>query len=224
MKKLLLSIIILSGLKSYGQSDFKYQARVNILPIQNFYYASAHRLGIETTTGKWNFGLDVLTYNAPGYVMKDYYYQDSIYLARNTVDKSIVVAGLALNVIRAVKFRNNNNRFLFGLQGFVGGNVQTDRCYTEIYNPSHATIPGYSGGSEYGWQKNSSSYVEEKHGVKTTLGITPFVRLELAINKRFTFTPEYMMPFIFMNNIGGGTTTDFNQGFNFCLGYKFGKG
>ncbi len=214
-------VLCILTLNTNAQNEFAYQLRVNVIPLPSFQYAGAYRIGIESVSRKVNFGLDFVNYTVRNST-SSVYYRDSSFFYRRDISRRIFSNGLALNISRAINFKSNRNRLILGFQAYVGMNrlmtSNTDHVFDTLYPGSrNSQVPaGYEGISITSGKTN---YIG--HGPKASFGFTPFIRLELAINKRFTFSPELQMPLILSNETGGSFSAGFMQGFNFCLGYKF---
>lgn len=217
MKNTCLLILLISTLQLFAQPALKYQLRLNMIPVKSFAFAGAARIGLETVNRKYNRGMDLMSFwvDAQSSIV---YTRDSFF-RRSTTNTGITARGLAFNIFRSYEFKNNNNRWIFGAQFFTGISRQVSTIYREVFD---TTSNKYSGPH---WVSAHFNQLTEyqKHGPKLYLAASIFARLQLEINRRFTFTPELQFPVTIYNAIGGNTVLDLLPGFNFCLGYRFGK-
>jgi hypothetical protein len=217
MKNYCLIIVLLFSFQINAQKVFRYQLKANIIPVENFQYAGASRIGFETVNRKFNFGIDLLAYPVSSYE-NTRYYKDSFF-HRQDLMQTVNSFGIAFNISRALNFNINKNRFIYGCQLFLGLNRQFEERTTYDFD----TVTGLPSQSVISQGGYAQTYKITEHGAKFSFGGIPFARLELAINKRFTFSPEFQLPFCINNKIGGYMDFAFMPGFNFCLGYKLGK-
>lgn len=212
-------MLLLVALEARAQPPFKTQVRLNVISLPDFYYAGAIRFGVETLNRRYNWGIDYLAFTMADQI-KSTYSRDSFFRCY-TDNKREWIGGFGINCMSTYKFKNNCNQLVAGIQGFIGWQVQTNTITNALLdtpayrNPSVYTPPAY------GWQITQQDPVVIAHGEKLVLGITPFIRFQLMLSKRFTFNPELMLPVYFRNQIGGDMTAEFTPGFNFCVGYRF---
>jgi hypothetical protein len=204
------------------QAQFKYQVRVNVIPIQDFYYAGGSRIGIETTHKKYNVGLDWLGYKVDE-ESNELYAKDSLF-RRTRLREQIFASGAAINLSRSFAFKRNRNKWVVGSQFFIGANKQRNYSQRQVYDSIHGFVPRWpSHNNGYQWWDIDTEEKEIRHGAKLSLAFSLFLRMQLAINKHFTFSPEFQLPFFINNMIGGQRGFEMVPGFNFCLGYHFCK-
>ncbi|MES2617117.1 MAG: hypothetical protein V4613_04515 [Bacteroidota bacterium] len=221
--RIIIALVLFSWLMPCkAQSPFKYQIRLNVINLPDFYYAGATRFGIETLHRKYNWGADYLAFNMSNET-RTIYSKDSFY--RRRLDKQLEwIGGLGINVMRTFSLKNNCNQLVVGVQGFVGMQIQTNEIYEGYLDTSPYSNPLRYTPPTYAWQGNNAYNPRiENHGSKLVLGITPFVRFQLFLSKRFTINPELMLPVYFRNQIGGDIRAEFTPGFNFCVGYRLKK-
>jgi hypothetical protein len=213
----LMMIFLFNALKLFAQSPLTYQLRLNVIPIKDFAYAGAGRIGIETTNRKYNIGVDLMTFRVDQHSATTYTL-DSVF-RRTRTTTNVNAQGLAFNVSRAYRFKNNNNKWISGVQVFAGASRQINTEYKEIFDTT------YSKYSSPHWVNPTFNQLGDyrRHGPKLNFAVSIFARLQLEINRRFTFTPELQLPLTIDNRIGGDVILDLFPGFNFCLGYRFGK-
>ncbi len=218
MRNICLLFIMYLVQDAYAQQEYKLQVRINAVPIPGFYYSGASRIGIETIHRKYNFGLHTISFhlaekNSEGFR------QDSVFY-RTRLSEERFVSGYALSILRGFPLKFNKNKLVVGTQFFIGSNRQRNTIRNDAYDSTSYRLPnGMLYRNDGGWKPVSSR--EENHGPKLSMVFSAFFRLELAITKHFTFSPELQFPFVVHNRIGGLTDTEQNIGFNFCLAYKF---
>ena len=203
-----------------AQETFKLQLKLNVIPFEKFYYSGGARLGIETLHRKYNYGIHFVAFHLDE-ENKETFRQDSLFY-RTKFRETNYIKGLAASIMRSFPFRYNRNKLLVGIQGFVGADRKIDYSQRFVYDTTIYHLPnGHRFRFDNGWRTLDQYEVKESHGPKLSLVFSAFLRLELAVTKRFTFSPELQFPFMVHNQIGGQIFTDANPGFNFCLGYKF---
>lgn len=213
------------------KDSLKYHFKVNVYPIDNQQYSGAFTIGLETRLKKINYGVDWFVFSSS--FTNDNKYKYDTLMHRTRVDYFFTYTGFALNLSKSISIKKTYNKLIVGVQAIVGSN----KIYSSIYNETFDSVRVKDLNGNFRtenrnmeWQndeniaKGTYGYFSPKVNVSNanlTLGLAAFCRIELLVYKRFSFSPEFKFPVIYLNN-NKFFNVDINPGLSFNLAYKFG--
>lgn len=216
----ILAVLVFIGAQLKAQKSFKYQISTNLFINPQHTYTGGGHINFETINKNYNLGLGFTGFTVSNQTNNRYYLKDSV-MYRESANKWQHALGLTMNISRSLKLEAYNHRLVYGFQFFAGANSIRTIKQTDYYDTVylHNTSGAYS---DYGWRSKLKFPEVSSTGYKLSFGAALFARLELSVTDRFTFSPALTVPFI-AHNESGGRSLNVEPGFNFHLGYRFGK-
>jgi hypothetical protein len=225
---LLIAIVLVLNLSAQNANKFpsskksyKYQVSTNLFLSPSHTYTGGLYLGLETNHKKTNYGIGITNYTVSNSTNNRYYTKDSV-IFKDVSSNWRWSSGLTLNINRSLTLDQYKHRLVYGLQFYTGINRTRTIKHTEYYDTVYLSNVNSNVSWDYGWRSLKLSPDVSQTGMKLSFGAALMVRLELNVTDRFTFSPGLIMPFI-AHNESGGRSLNVDPGFNFHLGYRFGK-
>jgi hypothetical protein len=200
---------------------YQYQVSTNLFLSPDHTYTGGLYLGIETNYKKTNYGIGITNYTVSNTTSNRYYTKDSV-IFKDVSSNWRWSSGLTFNINRSMTLDQYKHRLVYGLQFYTGVNRTRTIKQTDYYDTVYLRNVNSNVSWDYGWRSVKQIPDISQTGMKLSFGAALMVRLELNVTDRITFSPGLIVPFI-AHNESGGRSLNVDPGFNFHLGYRFGK-